>query len=162
MAKKNDTELPGEAPSPRVDSWARRRTRRVLMQGLYQWQMTGASASRIEQNLEAAKSLKRIDRTYLRELLGQIIAGHEALDQLIEPVLDRELSQLDKVELAILRLAVFELSERIDVPYRVVIDEAVQLAKEFGAEDSHKYINGVLDKLAKTLRQVETGADGRV
>ncbi len=157
-----DKQLAGEALTPRVDVWTRRRTRRVLMQGLYQWQMTGADAAQIEQNLAASGSLKRVDQSYFQELLGAILRDSETLDELFSPLLDRKLKDLDKVELAILRLATFELSQRLDIPYRVVIDEAVQLARKFGAEDSHKYVNGVLDGLARALRPAEVTAHGRI
>ena len=89
------------------------------------------------------------------EWLNQVSANHEALDALLVPVLDRELSALDGVELATLRLGAYELKDHLEVPYRVVLDEAIELAKHFGGADSHKYINGVLDRLASKLREAE-------
>ena len=88
-------------------------------------------------------------------MLTQGVAQHEALDELLIPVLDRELSALDGVELATLRLGAYELRDHLEVPYRVVLDEAIELAKHFGGAASHKYINGVLDRLASKLREAE-------
>ncbi|MNC64139.1 hypothetical protein D3C75_1143140 [compost metagenome] len=96
-----------------------------------------------------------MDLGYYHELLTAVIANHEALDALLVPVLDRELSALDGVELATLRLGAYELKDHLEVPYRVVLDEAIELAKHFGGADSHKYINGVLDRLATSLREAE-------
>ena len=87
-------------------------------------------------------------------MLRGVVTQHNALDAYLEPLLDRPLNQLDPIELAVLRLGLFELRERIDVPFKVVINEAVSLAKKFGATESHKYVNGVLDKAARGLRSV--------
>ena len=133
-------------------SWARRRARRVLVQAVYQWQMTDADTNAVEKQFAEDGSLVKADRDFFRELLRGVILGSEALDECFQPYLDRKLKELDKVELALLRLGTFELKERIEVPFRVVIDEYVELAKTFGAEDSHKYINGILDKLSNVLR----------
>jgi N utilization substance protein B len=92
---------------------------------------------------------------YYHELLTQVVANHEALDALLVPVLDRELNALDGVELAVLRLGAYELKDHLEIPYRVVLDESIELAKHFGGADSHKYINGVLDRLATSLRAAE-------
>ena len=133
-------------------SWARRHARRVLVQAVYQWQMTDADTNAVEKQFAEDGSLAKADRDFFRELLRGVILGSEALDECFQPYLDRKLKELDKVELALLRLGTFELKERIEVPFRVVIDEYVELAKTFGAEDSHKYINGILDKLSNVLR----------
>jgi transcription antitermination protein NusB len=117
---------------------AKRKARRFAVQGIYEWQMS-----------------HKVDLSYYHELLTQVVANHEALDALLIPVLDRELSALDGVELATLRLGAYELKEHLEIPYRVVLDEAIELAKHFGGADSHKYINGVLDRLATTLRAAE-------
>ena len=139
----------------KTGAWARRKARRALVQALYQWEMTAAGVRQIED--EFADALKKADREFFREALTYAAFHTEELDAHLEPVLDRKLGDLDKVELALLRLGVFELTQRLDVPYRVVIAEYVDLAKTFGAEDSHKYVNAVLDALAKTTRTVETG-----
>jgi N utilization substance protein B len=139
-------------------AWARRRSRRALLQAVYQWQMTGADTSAIERDLAEDGALKKADRDFFKALLRGVAFGIEELDVLLAPVLDRKVEELDKVELALLRLGAYELKHRIDVPFRVVIDEYVELAKVYGAEDSFKYINGVLDRLAKDLRALEHSA----
>lgn len=138
---------------------AKRKARRFALQGLYEWQMTGNPVHEIEARTRAENAMHKVDLGYYHTLLTQIIGQTDALDELLTPVLDRELSALDGVELATLRLGTFELRDRLEVPYRVVIDEAIELAKHFGATDSHKYVNGVLDRLAKTLRAAEKQAD---
>jgi transcription antitermination protein NusB len=138
--------------------WARRRSRKVAMQAVYQWQMTGMDLKPLEQEYRHAGALKKADEEYFQVLLRGVLLRTENLDGLLAPVLDRSVDDLDRVELALLRLGAFELSERIDVPYRVVIDEYVELAKGYGAEDSYKYVNGVLDRLAATLRATERAA----
>jgi N utilization substance protein B len=139
-------------------AWARRRSRRALLQAVYQWQMTGAGQALIEHDLGEDGALRKSDRDFFRELLRGVVAQVSSLDALLEPLLDRKLSELDKVELALLRLGAYELSERIDVPFRVVIDEYVELAKVYGAEESFRYVNAVLDRLAQSVRAVEHGA----
>ena len=99
--------------------------------------------------------MHKVDLNYYHELLTQVVAQHDALDELLIPVLDRELNALDGVELATLRLGAYELRDHLEVPYRVVLDEAIELAKHFGGADSHKYINGVLDRLSSKLRETE-------
>lgn len=137
---------------------AKRKARRFALQGLYEWQMTKNPVHEIEGRTRAENAMHKVDIGYYHELLSKIIYHVDELDELLIPVLDRELSALDGVELATLRLGTFELRDRHEVPYRVVIDEAIELAKHFGATDSHKYVNGVLDRLAKTLRQAEKHA----
>ena len=136
--------------------WARKRARRALVQAAYQWQMTDASASDIIAQFAEGEALKKADVEFFSESLRRLMAQTEALDAHIEPLLDRKLSELDKVELALLRLGTDELANRMEVPFKVVIDEYVELARTFGAEDSHKYLNAVLDKLARALRPLET------
>jgi len=139
-------------------AWARRRSRRALLQAVYQWQMTGAETAAIERDLADEGSLKKADREFFRALLRGVVFGTEELDALLAPALDRKLGELDKVELALLRLGAYELKHRIDVPFRVVIDEYVELAKTYGAEESFRYVNGVLDRLARDLRALEHSA----
>ncbi|HAR31674.1 MAG TPA: transcription antitermination factor NusB [Gammaproteobacteria bacterium] len=136
-------------------AWARRRSRRALLQAVYQWQMTGAGQALIEHDLGEDGALRKSDRDFFRELLRGVVAQVTSLDALLEPLLDRKLTELDKVELALLRLGAYELRERIDVPFRVVIDEYVELAKVYGAEESFRYVNAVLDRLAQSVRAVE-------
>ena len=135
--------------------WARRRARRALVQAVYQWQIARADTAALEREFLEAKALQKADVEFFQEALRWVLHHSADLDASFATFLDRELASLDQVELAILRLGAFELTQRIDVPYRVVIDEYVELAKLFGAEDSYKYINGVLDRLAREVRQVE-------
>jgi len=109
----------------------------------------------IEARTRAENAMHKVDLGYYHELLTQVIADRDNLDTLLIPVLDRELKALDGVELATLRLGAYELRDHLEIPYRVVLDEAIELAKHFGGADSHKYINGVLDRLASTLREAE-------
>ena len=139
--------------------WARRRSRRALVQAVYQWQMADNDLVRIEADFLADGSLVKADVEFFRELLRATVSSVAELDEVITPLLDRSLASLDQIELAVLRLGSAELKTRIDIPYRVVISEYVELTKTFGAEDGHKYVNGVLDKLALTLRPIETASE---
>lgn len=144
----------------KFDPWARRRARRLLVQALYQWQLTGDSLGDLEDQFRGRKEYGRIEKPFFSHLLSGVIRQTGELDELLEPILDRRLEALDQVERAILRAGAFELKGRIDVPYKVVINEYVALAKVFGAEESHRYVNAVLDKLARTERALETSAEG--
>lgn len=138
---------------------AKRKARRFAVQGIYEWQMTRNPAHEIEARTRAENAMHKVDIGYYHELLSQIIQQHEELDELLIPALDRELTSLDGVERATLRLGVYELKHHLEIPYRVVLDEAIELAKHFGGADSHKYVNGVLDRLAVQLRQAEKQAN---
>ena len=127
----------------------RRKARHFAVQAIYQWQMTQDNVGDIEEQFKLDQEMKGVDMDYFRELLSGV-AGHvNKLDATFSPYLSRKLEDLDMVDKAILRLATFELLFRQDVPYRVVINEGIELAKAFAAEDSHKFVNGVLDKLVK-------------
>ncbi len=165
----------------------RRAARQRALQALYQWQLTGHSARDIERQflpdeeeapagansappavepdreLEEAMDMADTDLTLFRELLHGVLDRMEDWDAQITPHLDRAMASLDPVERLVLRMGTFELNERLDIPYRVVITEAVELAKAFGAEASHKYINGVLDKVARghAMRAAEMGRQRR-
>lgn len=136
----------------------RRKARHYAMQALYQWSMANGSPSEIEAQFRSDYDFDRVDTEYFQSLLHGVIADADALDALFSPQLDRKLSELDPVERALLRMGSFELRDRLDVPYRVVINEAVSLAKKFGASESYKYVNGVLDHLARQLRDPEVSA----
>jgi len=129
----------------------------VILQAVYQWIMTQDSPKDIAKQYREETEGK-VDWDYFGEIFVEIPAQVIQLNEFLEPVIDRQLKALDPIEKALLYLGTYELAYRIDVPYRVVINECVELAKVFGATDGHKYINGVLDKLAKTLRAVELGA----
>lgn len=139
--------------SAKLDLRGRRKARRALVQALYQWQMNEASAAHLAAEFSASGTLKGADRPFFNQVLETALARVKELDGLYEGALDRARERLDGVELAILRLGVCELLCREDVPVPVVINEYVELAKVFGAQDSHKYINGVLDKLAPQVRR---------
>ena len=128
------------------------------MQALYQWQMAGASPSTIEAEFRAEYDFSHVDLEYFQALVHGVPACVEELEGVLRPLLDRDLDDLDPIEHTLLRMGVYELSHRIDVPYKVVINEAVALTKKFGATDGHKYINGVLDKAARQIRKVEIDA----
>ena len=136
-------------------SSARSRARRLAVQGLYEWQITGTEIAEINKRFLEGKEAKKIDEDYFRELIQGVINKVEALDQHISPFLNRSLKEVDVVEKAILRIATYELAYRPDIPYRVIINEGVELAKTFGADQGHKFINGMLDKIAAKLRAVE-------
>ncbi len=142
----------------RFDPRARRRARRALLQAVYQWQLAGATVREIESQFELGEALQRADVAYFKGCLPGILLNAEELDALYSNHLDRTVKELDQVERAILRSGVYELKERAEVPYRVVINEWVNLAKDFGAEASFKYVNGILDKVARELRTVEVAA----
>lgn len=133
----------------------RRKARRFAVQGIYEWQLSGNLPHEIEARTRADNAMHKVDLNYYHELLSRVIADHAALDQLMIHILDRDTKQLDPIELAILRLSTYEMRDHLEIPYRVVIDEAIELAKHFGGTDSHKYINGVLDKMAIKLRADE-------
>ena len=135
---------------------SRRRSRELALQGIYQWQLAGTDAATIAGQLAEAKDFDKIDPEYFRALLEGTIADAAGLEQTIAPHLDRAFSRLSPVERGILLLAGYELTRRPDVPYRAVINEAVELAKSYGGTDGYKYVNGVLDKLAAELRASET------
>jgi len=132
----------------------RKRARDLLVQALYQWYMAGADADQIEAEFRADNG-RKTDWDFFHAALTAITSDTASMDRHYVLFLDRKAGQLDPVETGILRLGVFELAHRIEVPYRVVINEAVELAKKYGATDSHKYINSVLDKAARELRKVE-------
>jgi N utilization substance protein B len=140
-------------PSTRGRSLARRRA----LQALYQWQLAGQALGDIEVQFFEEQEMRDVDVEYFRELLHGIPRYLLSLDADLVPYVNIPLAEVDPVERAILRIAAYELSHRLDVPYRVVINEAVVLAKDFGAEQGHRFINGVLDKLAPVKRPVESG-----
>ena len=133
----------------------RRKARHYGMQALYQWHMAGASLADIEAEFRTDYDFSHVDLAYFQALLHEIPKRVDDLEKVFEPLLDRPLAELDPIELTLLRMGTYELLERLDVPYKVVINEGVALAKKFGATDGHKYINGVLDKAAHQLRKVE-------
>jgi len=140
---------------------ARARARRYAMQALYQWDLSGTDLPLIRRQFLEAEDFSRTDETYFVELLGNIPKQVDVVDENIAACIDRPLAQLDPVERAILRIGVYELLFRVDIPYRVTINEAVQLSRKFGAEQGHAFVNGVLDKAAHKLRAAECKQSGR-
>ena len=130
---------------------ARRRARECTVQALYSWAVSGNTAEQVELAFVLDQDMDGVDKPYFRKLFRQTVENIEAVDFSISPYIDRTFDELDPIETAILRLAVYELRFELDVPYKVVINEAIEVAKVFGADESHKYINGVLDKIAPAL-----------
>lgn len=143
------------AGSGKFSSIARAKARRVAMQAVYQWQMTAHDISDVLAQFLGDEDNRGVDIEYFEALVRGVVQGHVALDALLAPTLARPLNEVDPVERAVLRVAAFELQQRLDVPYRVVLNEAVALTKKFGAEQGHTFVNAALDKLARELRAVE-------
>ncbi len=150
----NDQPVKAKAPAKS----ARRRARELALQGIYQWRLTGGDADLIEKQIREDKGMGRYDVEFFSGLLHGVLIHHANLETALTPHLDRELAELSPVEFAVLLLGAFELSHHPETPYRVVINEAVELAKTFGGTDGHKFVNGVLDKLGVQLRAVELGS----
>ena len=136
----------------------RSRSRSLAVQALYQWQMAGQDVASIISHFLVEQDGKRFDGDYFNELVRGVPARLNELDSALAPCVDRPLEAVDPVERAILRVGTYELLEHPEIPYRVVINEAVELAKTFGAEQGHRYVNGVLDKAARALRPLEAAA----
>jgi N utilization substance protein B len=129
--------------------------RKLAMQALYQWQLTQHTAAEINKQFLESEESAGVDREHFEALITGCIGQNEELAAALKPFIDRPLEQLDPVETAILMIGMFELQHRSDIPYRVVINEAVDLCKRFGATDAHKYVNAVLDRAARELRAAE-------
>jgi len=130
-------------------------SRKLAMQAIYQWQLGGQSAQEIVKQFRDDIDYSKSDRDYFASLAIQTIQGSGVLDELLKPYLDRDIERVDPIERAILRLAVNELREHQEIPYRVVLNEAISLAKKFGAQNACKYVNAVLDKILPQLRKSE-------
>jgi transcription antitermination protein NusB len=129
--------------------------RKAVVQALYQWQMTGQSLISIELQFEEDSRLKGVQKSYFKELFHGIPQRLDAIDEVLGEFVDRPVDVIDPVERAILRMGVYELMHRPEMPYRVVLNESINLAKCFGADGSHRYVNGILDKVAQQKRTVE-------
>ena len=146
----------GSAPkAPKGKIAARRQARTLAMQALYSWHIAGQPLNEIEAQFRVDNDFSAVDGAYFHEILHGVPRQKTEIDAAFLPCLDRALEEVDPVELAILRLSTYEMMNRVDVPYRVVINEGIELAKVFGATDGHKFVNGVLDKLAPRLRAAE-------
>lgn len=135
---------------------ARRKARKLALQALYQWQLSENEPATIEAQFAEDNNTAKVDMDYFGELVHSIPRQVNELDEIIKPQISRSLQEVDPIEKAILRIAAFELLQRQDIPYKVVINEAIELTKLFGATDGHKFVNGVVDKMALSLRTVET------
>jgi N utilization substance protein B len=127
----------------------RRKARRLAVQAIYSWQLSDNNVADVEHEFLTEQSLDGVDVAYFRELLAGVTAKAAQIDELLKPHLDRDFSEVSPVEKAIVRLATFELTFKKDVPFKVAINEGIELAKAFGADDSHKFVNGLLDKIVK-------------
>ena len=151
------SEFDSSAPK-KVTTSQRKRARKLVLQALYQWQLGHSSTSQIEAEFRTDNDFGKIDQAYFEQVFRTIPNSINELDQQYEVLLDRALEEVDPIELAILRIGTFELMHRIDIPLGVVINEAIELAKEFGGTDGHKYVNSILDKLGNKLRSAEASA----
>ena len=138
-----------------IDLAARSRARRRALQALYAWQLSGSHMNAVIEQFRHEQDMEVADLDYFEDLLHGVEHHVADLDAALRPYLDREVVEVDPIERAALRLAVYELKHRPDVPYRVVINEAIEVTKRFGADHGHSYVNGVLDKVAAELRTAE-------
>jgi N utilization substance protein B len=132
---------------------ARRKARVLALQAVYSWQLSGNPIADIEQQMLIENDVSKVDVEYFKDLARGVAVNCKQLDELMTPHLSRPFDDLDMVEKAVLRVSIYELKFREDVPYKVAINEGIELAKMFGAEDSHKFVNGVLDKAVKIIRK---------
>lgn len=146
------------AKRPDWTARARSLSRKLAMQALYQWQLTGQSAAELRNQFAGEDGYADADGEYFVELLLGVTGAIESLDAELGALIDRPVAQLDPVEHAVLLIGIHELAHRLDVPYRVVINEGVDLARRFGATDGHKFVNAVLDRAARRLRATEQAA----
>lgn len=152
-----DTASPADAaPSGQPKAGDRRRARALALQALYHRHFSKSPINDIEAEFMVDNDMSKVDSAFFRDLIRGVHREQAELDRLIEPFLDRSLAEVDPIELAIVRLGAYELKNRIDVPYRVVINEGIELAKRFGGTEGHKFVNSLLDKLSQRLRLAET------
>jgi len=147
--------------NPSKNRTPRHRAREFALQGLYQWLLNNEPARTVATNIRGAHGFDKADGEFFGELLNGAIATSVELREIIAPLIDRNVAELSPIEHGVLLLGAYELKNHPEVPYRVVINEAVELTKSFGGIDGHKYVNGVLDKLASSLRPDEVGADAK-
>ncbi len=152
-APEDHTAQPAPAGQPKAGD--RRRARALAMQGLYQRHFSKSSITDIESEFIVDNDMSKVDTVYFRDLLRGVHREQAELDRLLEPFLDRPIHEVDAIELAIVRLGTYELKYRLDVPYKVVINEGIEMAKKFGGTEGHKFVNSLLDKLSHRLRLAE-------
>lgn len=144
-----------------IDPVARSRARRRALQAVYAWQMSGSSAREVIAQFAHEQAKEQADLEYFEDLVRGVEQHCDDLDEALKPFLDRDIDQVDAIERAALRIAAYELRHRPDVPYRVVINEAIESVKRFGAEHGHTYVNGVLDHAAAAWRSAEVQSRGK-
>lgn len=137
----------------------RRRARRRALQALYQWQINDDSATAIIDQFREEQDFEGVDESYFQTLVREVVANRDALDEALRPHVERVDASLDQMERVVLRLGACELIHHPETPYRVIIDEAVELAHRFGAEGAHTFVNGVLDRLSRDSRKAERAVD---
>jgi N utilization substance protein B len=152
MTEKNLHANPNKSRSPR------HRSREFALQGLYQWLLNDEDAAKVMSHIRAAHGFEKADAAHFEILVCGVIKDVADLRISLTPLIDRTIAELSPIEHAVLLIAAFELKNHVEIPYRVVINEAVELAKSFGGIDGHKFVNGVLDKLAAQMRATEIGA----
>lgn len=133
----------------------KKRARRLALQALYQWLMSGSELHEIEAQFRVINNMEKVDSEYFSRLLHGVPENVIDLETNLAPFVDREISGLNPIELTVLRIGSFELMHCPEIPYKVVLDEAISMAKEFGSQDGHRYVNGVLNNLAQQVRSVE-------
>lgn len=141
-----------------IDPAARSRARRRALQALYAWQVSATPIAQVLEQFRHEQDMEIADLEYFEDLVRGVVANLTELDTALAAFLDRAIDQVDPIERAVLRIASYELRHRLDVPYRVVLNEAIESSKRFGAEHAHGYVNGVLDKAALAWRAAEAGA----
>ncbi|OEY66637.1 transcription antitermination factor NusB [Marinobacter sp. X15-166B] len=157
MTDTDDTpQSPSARPGGQPKAGERRRARALAMQALYQRHFSKSPIADIEAEFIVDNDMSKVDVAYFRDLLRGVSRAQAELDRIIEPFLDRPLEEVDAIELAIVRIGAYELKHRIDVPYKVVINEGIEMAKRFGGTEGHKFVNGLLDKLSRRTRLAET------
>ena len=159
--EKKPARKPAGKPAAGTSKSPRRRAREFALQGLYQWRIGGADEAAIEAHVQEVAGFEKADRNFFLGLLRGVLKQRVELCATIEPHLDRKFEELSPIEASILLVGAYELQTHPETPYRVVINEAIELAKAYGGTDGHKYVNGVLDKLAARLRPVEVEARQR-
>lgn len=135
----------------------KRKARKLALQALYQWLMSGSELHEIEAQFRVINNMEKVDSEYFCRLLHGVPEQVQQLEDLLTPFVDRAISELNPIELTVLRIGAFELVACPEIPYKVVLDESISLTKEFGSQDGYKYVNGVLNNLAKQVRTIEIG-----
>jgi N utilization substance protein B len=140
-----------------IDPAARSRARRRALQAIYAWQLSNTAVEKVIDQFRHEQDMEIADLEYFEVLVRGVVGQHEALDAALAEFLDRPIALVDPIERAVLRIATFELRQRLDVPYRVVLNEAIEISKRFGSDHGHTYVNGVLDRAAAQWRGAESG-----